>query len=372
MNRTELPGLYIHTPFCKTKCPYCDFYSVTDSIDIEKWVSAVLKEASGYRGVFPCFDSLYMGGGTPSLMDHHQIERLLTGIRGIFRFDDVTELTMELNPDDVTREKLTLYRSLGVNRISLGVQSFSEEEVRFLGRRHTARQAETAAGLVGEGGFEEFGIDLIYGLPRQTVKAWRQTLQRALSWGPAHLSCYQLTVEGDTPFSRLSRQGNLRLPGDASQAALFLATSRYLTDAGYLHYEVSNFARGIRCLSRHNVKYWQHTPYLGLGPSAHSFAAGKRWWNRRHLEDYLKDVDSGRAPVEGSEILSPAQMHLERLLFGFRTQWGVEVSEIADGPSRRGLESLLDSRFVELHESRIIPTVKGYLFADRLPLTVSR
>lgn len=371
MNRTALPGLYVHTPFCKTKCPYCDFYSVTETGGIRKWVSAVLVEASRYRDAFPLFDSLYIGGGTPSVMNHDEIERLLEGLSDIFRFDDTTELTMELNPDDVTREKLAFYRSLGVNRISLGVQSFSEQEVRFLGRRHTARQAQDAVSLVAQGGFAEFGFDLMYGLPRQSTRTWLQTLRKALSFEPAHLSCYQLTIEGDTPFSRLSRGGNLPLPNEARQAALFLETSSYLTGAGFIHYEISNFARSEKTLSRHNVKYWQHTPYLGLGPAAHSFAGTRRWWNVRSLDGYLRNLDEGAVPVGGSEELSAGQMHLERMLFGFRTRWGVEASEISSEASGATLKDLCDSGLIELHDKRIFPTVKGYLFADRLPLMVS-
>ena len=230
MNRTGYPGLYVHVPFCKTKCPYCDFYSVPATDQAGKWLEAVLREASLNIPTpeFTRFDSLYIGGGTPSLLGHDDIDNLIAGLRGTFRFDDGAEVTIELNPDDVTKEKLALYRSLGVNRASLGVQSFDEEEVRFLGRRHSGRQAGEAVRLVAEAGFAEFGMDLIYGLPGQTVRSWRKTLRQALSYGPAHLSCYQLTVEGDTPFSRLSREGGLELPDDARGAELFLAMSEYL------------------------------------------------------------------------------------------------------------------------------------------------
>ncbi|MDD3846106.1 MAG: radical SAM family heme chaperone HemW [Syntrophorhabdaceae bacterium] len=371
MNRTEHPGLYVHVPFCKTKCPYCDFYSVTETRRIKEWSNAVLKEALHYRAEFPRFDSLYIGGGTPSLLDYDDMGALVAGLRDIFRFDDAMELTIEVNPDDVTKEKLALYRSLGVNRVSLGVQSFNEEDVRFLGRRHTARQAQEAVRFVAEGGFAEFGIDLIYGLPGQTVRTWRETLERALSCGPVHLSCYQLTVEGDTPFFRLSRKGGLKLPNDARQAALFRATSNYLTGQGFIHYEVSNFAKGDESLSRHNVKYWQHTPYLGLGPSAHSFSGDRRWWNHRSLKDYLGGIDTRSCAVGGSEVLSEEQMRLERLLFGFRTRWGLEEAELPGDLCRKRLEDLQKKGLIEISEKRITPTLEGYLFADRLPLMVS-
>lgn len=371
MNRSDLPGLYIHVPFCKTKCPYCDFYSVTDTKRAVQWLSTTLMEASLYREEFPFFDSLYIGGGTPSLLGGPLLEDLLCGLRDIFRFDGGTELTMEVNPDDVTREKLALYRALGVNRISLGVQSFREDEVRFLGRRHSAKQAEEALGFIAGEGFAEFGIDLIYGLPGQTLRSWRQTLRKALEHGPSHISCYQLTLEGDTPFSRMSGGGSLKLPADAIQARFSLAASETLSEAGFIHYEVSNFARGLEHLSRHNVKYWQHTPYLGIGPSAHSFRDNRRWWNARCLDEHVLKTDRGEKATGGSERLSPEQMRLERLLFGFRTLWGVEMSEISGKDGQKAIDGLLTSRLVELHETRIIPTEKGYLFADGLPVMVS-
>ena len=373
MNRTGYPGLYVHVPFCKTKCPYCDFYSVPATDQAGKWLEAVLREASLNIPTpeFTRFDSLYIGGGTPSLLGHDDIDNLIAGLRGTFRFDDGAEVTIELNPDDVTKKKLALYRSLGVNRASLGVQSFDEEEVRFLGRRHSGRQAGEAVRLVAEAGFAEFGMDLIYGLPGQTVRSWRKTLRQALSYGPAHLSCYQLTVEGDTPFSRLSREGGLELPDDARGAELFLAMSEYLAGHGFVQYEVSNFARGEETISRHNVKYWQHTPYLGLGPSAHSFSGRRRWWNHRSLDAYLRQLGGGSSPVEDSETLSEEQMRLERLLFGFRTMWGVELQELSGKDCANRLEDLREKGLVEVRGVRVVPTLRGYLFADRLPLMVS-
>jgi oxygen-independent coproporphyrinogen-3 oxidase len=338
-----------------------------------KWLKSVLREASLNTSIpeFTRFDSLYIGGGTPSLLGHDDIGNLVRGLKETFQFDDGAEVTIELNPDDVTKENLALYRSLGVNRASLGVQSFDEQEVRFLGRRHSGRQAGEAARLVAEAGFAEFGMDLIYGLPGQSIRSWRKTLRQALSYGPAHLSCYQLTVEGDTPLSRLSREGLLELPDDARGAELFLAMSEYLTGQDFVHYEVSNFARGEETISRHNVKYWQHTPYLGLGPSAHSFSGRRRWWNQRSLDAYLRLLDSGPSAVEDSETLSEEQMRLERLLFGFRTMWGVELKELCGEYCANRLEDLVEKGLVEVRGDKVVPTLTGYLFADRLPLMVS-
>lgn len=370
MNRTDLPGLYVHVPFCKTKCPYCDFYSVTDTSLVDRWCTALLQEARMYPGLGE-FDSLYIGGGTPSLLDDRQMTELISALDGIFRFAPETELTVEMNPDDVTREKLGLYRSLGVNRISLGVQSFAEDEVRFLCRRHTAQQALSALEAVAGAGFREYGIDLMYGLPGQSLGAWQVTLERALSFDPDHLSCYQLTVEGNTPFAGMAKEGKLSMPDDALQAGLFVKTSECLTGAGFLHYEVSNFARGKERLARHNVKYWQHTPYLGLGPSAHSFTGRKRWWNVRDVTLYLKTIHSGHMPVEGSEELSSSQMNMEKILCGSRTLWGINVRDITSPLSEERITGLCDSGFITVEGQRIVPTLKGYLFADKLPLLIS-
>ncbi len=369
MNKTDLPGLYVHVPFCKSKCPYCDFYSIAKMERVEEWLRAVLAEAVVYSQKFEQFDSLYLGGGTPSLLDLRHVEKLLRGLREIFRFSDPSEITIELNPDDVTPERLASYKELGINRASLGVQSFVEQEVRFLGRRHTARQAVSALEAVCEAGFDEYSIDLMYGLPGQSKESWRKTLTRTLSFTPGHLSCYQLTVEGDTPFSGLAKTGSLKLPEESLQADLFVLTSEYLTGSGFIHYEISNYARDPGNISRHNVKYWQHTPYLGLGPSAHSFTGNKRWWNVRDVDLYLKF--HGRTPVKGSEELTSSQLNLEKFLFGFRTMWGVDVRQTVPAPPQDKIRDLYESGFVSYHDERILPTLKGYLFADKLPLMIS-
>lgn len=370
MNRTGLPGLYVHIPFCKTKCPYCDFYSVTDTSLIDRWLGAVLREARLYAG-FGRFDSLYIGGGTPSCLDDRQISGLIASLRGIFPFTDDTEITIEINPDDGDPEKLNLYKTLGINRVSIGVQSFVEEEVRFLGRRHTARQAISAVEAVRRAGFKEMSIDLMYGLPGQSVEGWLGTLRQAVSFGPDHLSCYQLTLEGDTPFSRMAGQGRLTMPDNSLQADFFIGTSEHLAASGFAHYEVSNFAYGPEKLARHNVKYWQHTRYLGLGPAAHSFDGEKRWWNIRDVDAYLACMDCGTAPMEGSESLSSSQVNLEKLLFGFRTMWGIDVQEITPPPSPECVSGLCEAGFVTFDGRLIIPLLKGYLFADRLPLMIT-
>jgi putative oxygen-independent coproporphyrinogen III oxidase len=375
-------GLYIHIPFCKTKCPYCDFYSVTDETLIDAYLAALDTEARLYREQFPVFDSLFLGGGTPSLLDAAQLGALVASLRRHFVFAPGSEITIEVNPDDITAEKLRLFRDLGINRLSLGVQSFDEAELRFLGRRHTARQTLAAIDLIRAAGFTNLGLDLMYGLPGQTIAIWLKTLEQALSFAPEHLSCYQLTIEAGgtpalrTPLAWRMARGELSLPDEETQREFFLLTANFLTAQGYLHYEVANFARegaqpGSLChyVCRHNVKYWNRTPYLGLGPGAHSFQAGRRWWNVASVRKYCVSLNAGAAPVAGSECLSPEQIRLETLALGFRTREGVSLATIREHPNGDAVvAALTQAGLVRVDRGRVMATLDGLVVADRLPL----
>ncbi len=240
---TPSPGLYIHIPFCKTKCPYCDFYSIADASLVESYLAALDAEAQLYHHQFPAFDTLFLGGGTPSWLREAHLGELMKILRRQFIFAPDSEITLEANPDDITAEKLRLFRDLGLNRLSLGAQSFDEAELRFLGRRHTADQTRAALDLIRAAGFTNLGLDLIYGLPGQTPAAWRRTLETALRFNPEHLSCYQLTLADDTPMGRKAAEGTLVPLDEETQREFFLLTDQFLTQRGYLHYEVANFAR---------------------------------------------------------------------------------------------------------------------------------
>jgi oxygen-independent coproporphyrinogen III oxidase len=369
MPEKRLPGLYIHVPFCKTKCPYCDFYSVTDLSCVAGWLDALEKEMDAYRDVFSSFDSLYLGGGTPSLLDAETVGRLMAAVKDRWRLAPDAEITLEMNPDDVTGEKLLALRMLGINRLSLGVQSFEDSELSFLKRRHTSAGAHTALELVRSSEPDNFGIDLMYGLKGQRIDTWLKTLERAVSYGPAHLSCYQLTVEKHTPFGKLREAGTLRPLTERTGRKFFLETSRFLERLGFIHYEISNFARTEGLMSRHNRKYWDHTPYLGLGPAAHSFAGKRRWWNHRSVEEYCACLAGGTKPVQGFETLTPEQERLERLYLGLRTREGFSLSDLGPyGPSSKTLLHLQESHLISIVGERVIPTTEGFLVSDRLPL----
>jgi putative oxygen-independent coproporphyrinogen III oxidase len=368
-NKITIAGLYVHTPFCRSKCPYCDFYSITATDRVPAFLAALDNEARLYRDQFLLFDSLYLGGGTPSLLGEAQLTVLMETLQRNFAFAPNSEITIEANPDDLTPDKLALYQDLGINRLSLGAQSFDEKELRFLGRRHTAAQTMRALALIRAAGFANLGLDLIYGLPGQTTAAWLKTLETALSFVPEHLSCYQLTLTDDTPMGRMAAAGQVRLPIEETQREFFLLTARFLPERGYRHYEVANFAREEKYRCRHNRKYWTRAPYLGLGPAAHSFDGRRRWWNFSSVEKYCATLTAGRPPVAGAETLTPAQIRLEALYLGFRTQEGVSLATIREQPHGESLlRELTQAGLVRVRRDRVVATAPGLVVADRLPL----
>jgi oxygen-independent coproporphyrinogen-3 oxidase len=363
----SLPGLYLHVPFCKTKCPYCDFYSITSGTPVRRWLESLAREAAFHRGLFGTFDTLYIGGGTPSLLRESETGRLFDILTAAFDFSAGSETTIEANPDDVTSGSLANWRELGINRVSLGVQSFDDGALRFLRRRHDAERARAALALLREAGFSNIGVDLIYGFEGQSLETWRRTLDRALEYRPEHLSCYQMTIERSTEFGAMLEAGSLAAIDEETQRAFFMETSAILLDRGYVHYEISNFARGEDLLSRHNRKYWSRLPYLGLGPSAHSFRAGKRWWNVRSVESYCGLIERGESAIEDSETLGEDEIALETLSLGFRIRDGVPLEGLRRYPNwERTLETLIDEGFVTIADGRAEPTASGFCVADRL------
>jgi len=363
------PGLYVHIPFCRSKCPYCGFFSIASTSLVSRWLGALRKEVIHYKDRFGRFDSLYLGGGTPTCLDIGLLDAVMDAVFTHAEFEVDSEITIEANPCDLTREKIKALGDLGFNRISLGVQSFDDRILAFLGRKHTASEAEMALKNLRAFGFENIGLDLIYGFEGQSIEDWKNTLRQALSFEPEHLSCYQLTFEKGTRFGRLRDMGEMNPLTEKEECAFFTTTSAFIQAHGYVHYEVSNFAREEGCTSRHNRKYWDHHPYLGLGPSAHSFDDSKRWWNVRSVRGYCEMLEGGKTPVEGSEKLTEDQLRLESISLGSRTGKGFDLSHIQHHPnSHKNLLRLLDAGFIEVSAGRVVPTIKGYLVADHLPL----
>ncbi len=371
----KVPGLYIHIPFCISKCGYCDFYSVTPALQIPDFLEALFKEMEMYRDRFEAFDTVYLGGGTPSVLRPEQLETILARLRENFTLLPDSEITFETNPADLDQDYLESIRDIGINRLNIGVQSFDQEILRFLGRRHSRNQAFSAIKWSREVGFTNLGLDLIYGVPGQAISSWLETLRHALTFKPEHLSCYQLTVEPQTPLGARYKKGDIVLPDENLQHEFFVKTAETLKEAGYVHYEVSNFAREGRFASRHNQKYWDHTPYLGLGPSAHSFLGHQRWWNHRSLERYVAAFQSGTSPVEGTEILTIDQLRLEALYLGLRTKKGIHLQDYATryacdllASKSDMLTKLREEGFLSVENGYLQPTRAGLLMADSLAL----
>jgi oxygen-independent coproporphyrinogen-3 oxidase len=365
----ETAGLYIHVPFCKTKCPYCDFHSVVDTAAVSRWLACISREIDLYADAFDGFDTVYFGGGTPSLLSVADVARLMAKIRGSFNIAPDAEITIEANPDDVSVEKLAAYRSLGINRISLGVQSLSDPELAFLGRRHDAERALRAVADIRRAGFTNLGIDLIYGFEGQSLTGWERTLGSALDLSPEHLSCYQMTIAPHTPFGAMRTEGLLREINEEMQRRFFERTAELVTARWYIHYEVSNFARSEDLIARHNSKYWRHLPYLGLGPSAHSFKENRRWWNTRSVDDYCIAIARRRTAVAGSERLAPDQIKLEKIFLGFRTREGIPIDSFENLLRAKHILSRLHGEsLIEITGGRAMPTSKGFLVADALAL----
>ncbi|MFY9942782.1 MAG: radical SAM family heme chaperone HemW [Desulfobacterales bacterium] len=324
-------GLYIHVPFCLRKCAYCDFYSVTDLSRRGAYLGALGQEMvlAPARGLV--FDSLYIGGGTPSLLSPADVAALLATARVGFRWRAGVEITLEANPCTLTPQRLAGFRQAGVNRLQIGVQSFQAPLLEWLGRLHSAEAARQAVQWATAAGFDNIGLDLIYGIPGQSCESWRADLAQAAALGVAHISCYMLSIEPGTPLDRRRREGQIQPASAEAVSTLYEFTVAFLEANGYAQYEISNFARSEkgserRWRSRHNQKYWTGAPYIGLGPAAHSFVGRRRYWNHRSLKRYLEDVAAGRQPVAGRETLNRLQRQIEAIYTGLRTTAGIDIA----------------------------------------------
>ncbi len=368
-----LGGMYVHVPFCLRKCAYCDFYSITDQSLLPEFLVAIDREIALTAPLgFPC-DTVYFGGGTPSLLSPESIRQLLTSIRRHHPLQEQAEITLEINPGTVDPDSLRSYRRAGINRLSIGVQSFQDGHLSFLGRIHTAGQADEAIRSARRAGFRNVSLDLIYGLPGQSEKDWEEDLRQAWTYAPEHLSCYMLSYETGTPMMEKRDQGAFTALVDEEVALLFRKTVAFLTSRGCEHYEVSNFARRSRYRSRHNLKYWDFSPYIGWGPAAHSHEKNRRRWNHRDLGSYLAALASGRLPMETEEVLNPGQRMMEAIYLGLRQRQGIDIvgfdrqfqvcfrERFADT-----IETLGKLDFLRVTEKNCYLTMEGMLLLDSI------
>jgi len=372
---SDRAGLYVHIPFCLSKCRYCSFYSI-ESVDIiPEFITSLQQEIKSYASVFNVFDTINIGGGSPSLLSIPHLERIFNEIYKNFRIEQLAEISLEVNPGDISLNYFKLLLKLGVNRLSIGIQSFDDQILLFLGRRHTSEEAIKTIEYARSAGFTNVGIDLIYCVHGQKISFWLDTLSKAVSFFPEHISCYQLTLDKKSPLYRHYIHNHFPFPTEEEELDFFLETSKALSDAGYIHYEVSNFSRAENLKSKHNMKYWKHVPYLGLGPSAHSFLFNKRWWNKSSVKAYIKDLSSGKLPVKCSETLSNQKLQMETLFLGMRTKNGVDLGTYKSRYGKDLLEekkelinALVKNKLIEITNGCLVPTLSGMAVADSLAL----
>jgi putative oxygen-independent coproporphyrinogen III oxidase len=369
-------GIYIHVPFCERRCVYCDFYFVTTSRSHTPFVQALLTEITYYGQEFggsEPISTLYFGGGTPSRLSAHEVERILDAIHAAFDTSGLREITFELNPDDASISYLRALRSLGVTRLSIGIQSFFEEDLVFMNRSHSQIQARGVVDEARKAGFDSISIDLIFGLPEQPEEYWAANLERAMRIDVPHLSTYSLTVEPGTVLSNRVKRGKVRPADDDRVADQYLFTMEYLESRGLEHYEISSFARpGYR--SEHNSSYWRHENYLGFGPSAHSFRwrglPASRWANVRNLRAYEALVSQGQIPLDSREHLSLDELADEYVLLSLRTSDGLDLDRL----ERRYGVDLLEDKLDEIawleEAGHIEPVRKGVIKLTRAGRTV--
>jgi len=349
-------GLYVHVPFCARKCAYCDFnsYASMDEL-IEPYVRALRWEMEQRSREVGQVATIYIGGGTPSHLPQGSLENVLCQVFQVFDVDGDAEITVEANPADLDIRRMRALRNAGVNRVSIGAQSFDDGVLRFLGRRHDANQARRAVEIARAAGFENVSIDLIYAVPGQSPGMWRQTLEEALALCPDHISAYSLTIEPGTPLGDLVQRGLVAPVDNDTEAEMYEIARGMLEAAGYEHYEISNFARaGFSC--RHNQTYWQDNDYVGVGAGAHSYLNGVRWWNVKHPEAYVRMVRGGTLPVAGAEHLSRDEQLREALVLALRTRDGVVVE---------ALEQRFGRELWQSHRKKIIGEMENGLLCIR-------
>lgn len=371
-----MAGIYIHIPFCKQRCYYCNFHFSTSLVLKDEMIAALIKEINlSYASLVndnnekEIIETIYFGGGTPSLLNNVDIEYLLAAVKNNYTISADAEITVEANPDDINKEKLLSWKSSGINRLSVGIQSFKEKDLEWMNRAHNSGQALECISLAKDAGFNNFSVDLIYGIPGLTDEEWKMNVDRVIHFEAPHIACYALTVEPKTALQKmivLKKKADINTDDQARQ---FLLLMQWMKDAGYEHYEISNFAKpGFR--SRHNSSYWQRKKYIGIGPSAHSYDGRCRRWNVANNTLYIQSIKNNIIPFE-EEKLTDAERLNEYIMTSLRTIEGLDLNFIEEE------FSLTESKRIEneiakyahdgkiiFNKEKIILTDKGKLFAD--------
>jgi len=366
-----MAGIYIHIPFCKKACHYCNFHFSTSLKGKNDFVTALLKETELQKEYLAgeSVETIYLGGGTPSLLNEQELSAIFEKLFQTFPISHDAEITLEANPDDISINSVKYWNKTGINRLSIGVQSFFENDLVWMNRVHTASQAEQSIKIAQDNLFENISIDLIYGNPTLTDQHWSENVERAISLHVPHLSCYALTVEPNTALSTMIKQKKVENVHSEDQARQFVFLMQWMENAGYEHYEISNFAiPGKR--SRHNSSYWQGKKYLGLGPSAHSYNGISRQWNVSNNLAYVQSLVRNELPFE-MEILSEIQIMNEYIMTSLRTTEGIDLDHLSKkfNPSARQILETKSGKYIndlklKRERSRIILTREGKLFAD--------
>jgi len=365
-----MSGIYIHIPFCRKACHYCNFHFSTTQQSRTAMATAIAEEAMIRKDfINEPVSTIYFGGGTPSLLTAQELMLMMDSFSAQFSITPDAEITLEANPDDISTDKLSEWKDAGINRLSIGIQSFFEEDLQWMNRAHNAQQANDCIQLAQDAGFHNLSIDLIYGTPGLSNEKWIDNIERAISLNIPHLSCYALTVEPNTALDTLIQKGTKANVDQHSQAIHFDLLSNRLEAAGYEHYEISNFARpGFR--SRHNSSYWQGKPYLGLGPSAHSFNGSIRQWNISNNALYLKSIEQGIVPAEKEQLTDEQQLN-EYIMTSLRTMEGCSLEWIEKKWGKKNVTAILQAaqKYVQetslrLSDNRLILTKKGKFLAD--------
>ncbi len=374
-----MASLYLHIPYCEKKCIYCDFYSIENMNSMEQFLAALEKEIRMYAERFSqsdAFDTIFFGGGTPSLLPPSTMGRILMALHSNYQIRSDAEITVETNPGTADIEKLRGYRSLGVNRLSIGIQSFHPHELAFLSRIHTSEEAVQCVENAHLAGFENISVDLIFSLPNQTLELWNENLRRAIALEPKHISAYSLIVEEHTPLFMMVQNKMVSPLPENLDAEIYESTIGMMAEQGYQQYEISNYAKpGYEC--HHNKNYWNHSNYLSFGPSAHSFwkecpTRGNRWWNVRSIAQYCESIGKDEFPVAGSEVVDKEKMFSEAIFLGLRTgELNVAMLQQLYGVDMltthgEKLKSFSDDDLLSIKDRHITLTRKGFLVCDAI------